>query len=76
MARRGRIESIDITEDDSLSSRSVAQIPSVAWSDQGNRFQGLTGARVDPEKGKDVHLIDWWDDHDNEVRRPSPACLL
>lgn len=76
MAQQGHIASVDNPEDDNFSNGSVTQIPSVAWSDQGNRFQGLTGARIDPEKGKDVHLIDWWDDHDKEVRRPNSDCLL
>lgn len=71
MARQGLTEPGDKSEEDSLSDSLAAQIPSVAWSDQGNTFQGLTGARIDTEKGKDVHLVDWWDDHDKEVCRPN-----
>lgn len=76
MARRGITEPLEVEENDSHSSRTVSQLPSVAWSDQGRRFQGLTGVRIDPEKGKDVHLIDWWDDHDKEVCRTNPEYLL
>lgn len=78
MAYHGRMDSIrdadgiadGVTRSSSRSSRieSMGRIPSSGWSDSGNRFQGLTGMRIDPEKGRDVYLIDWWDDKDQEVR--------
>lgn len=72
LAHRGRMDSVDIPEDDSFGTdKTVTEIPSVAWSQQGNRFQGLTGALIDPEKGKDVYLIDWWGGNDLEV---CPIC--
>lgn len=77
MAYHGRIDSIGdadevvdgVTRSSSRSPRieSMGRIPSSGWSDSGNCFQGLTGMRIDPEKGKDVYLIDWWDDKDQEV---------
>lgn len=77
MAYHGRMDSIGdadgvvdgVTRSSSRSSRieSMGRIPSSAWSDREDRFQGLTGMRIDPEKGKDIHLIDWWDEKDQEV---------
>lgn len=77
MAYHGRMDSIGeadgitdgVTPRSSRCSRieSMGRIPSSAWSDRGNRFQGLTGMRINPEEGKDIHLIDWWDDKDQEV---------
>lgn len=76
MAYHGRMDSIGdadgiadgVTRSSSRSSsiQSMGRIPSSGWSDGGNHFQGLTGMQIDPEKGKDVYLIDWWDDKDQE----------
>lgn len=84
MAYHGRMDSIGdadgiadgVTRSSSRSSRieSMGRIPSSGWSDSGNRFQGLTGMRIDPEKGKDIYLIEWWDEKDQEVR--SRLCCI
>lgn len=72
MAYHGRMDSISDADGNaaipSSSIESMGRIPSSAWSDGDRRLQGLTGMRIDPEKGKDVHLIDWWDENDQEVR--------
>ncbi|PYH89290.1 hypothetical protein BO71DRAFT_434920 [Aspergillus ellipticus CBS 707.79] len=47
-------------------SASMTQVPSSAWSQDGQRYQGMTGASIDPEKGRDVNVVDWWDDNDPE----------
>lgn len=68
MAYHGRTDSTDIPDGDTFDMDwPVSQIPSRAWSNGSRRFQGLTGVRIDPEKGKDVHLVDWWDENDPEV---------
>ena len=80
LAYHGRTGSVNIPDGDTLrpsgSSESGARagadagarrIPSSAWWHGGSQFQGLTGTRIDPEKGKDVYLVDWWDENDPEV---------
>lgn len=77
LAYHGRTGSVDIPDGDTLgggvSSRSgsagagARRIPSTAWWHGETQFQGLTGTKIDPEKGKDVHLVDWWDENDPEV---------
>ena len=75
MARLGRMDSVEVPEDDSVgTNESFTQTPSAAWSHEGDRFQGLTGVRIDPEKGKDVYLIGWWDDNDQEVHPIQSQC--
>lgn len=73
LAYHGRTGSVDIPDGDTLrgSSESAGagarRIPSSAWWHRGLQYQGLTGTRIDPEKGKDVYLVDWWDENDPEV---------
>lgn len=45
----------------------VRNVPSRPWEENGQRFQGLTGEKVDPEKGTDIMMVDWWDDKDQDV---------
>ncbi|PWY84823.1 MFS general substrate transporter [Aspergillus heteromorphus CBS 117.55] len=44
----------------------ITQYPSQAWSSNGQRYQGMTGATINPEKGRDVNVVDWWDENDRE----------
>jgi DHA1 family multidrug resistance protein-like MFS transporter len=68
MAYRGRIAGDEIPDEDIFSLvQSISRIPSTAWEHSGHRFQGLTGVRINPEHGKDVSVIDWWDENDSEV---------
>lgn len=67
LAYHGRMDSVSIPEDHQLAlSESVTRIPSTAWTHRGHNFQGLTGVRINPEQGKDVNVIDWWDENDPE----------
>ncbi|KAH8434334.1 MFS transporter [Aspergillus melleus] len=67
LAYHGRMDSVTIPEDHQLAhSETVARIPSSAWTHHGHKYQGLTGVRINPEKGKDVNVIDWWDEDDPE----------
>ncbi|OJJ41816.1 hypothetical protein ASPWEDRAFT_167815 [Aspergillus wentii DTO 134E9] len=69
MAYHGRVDSIDSPEDDDdavSNGASVSRIPSTAWTHKGHKYQGLTGVRINPEKGKDVNVIDWWNEKDIE----------
>lgn len=45
----------------------VRNVPSRPWEENGQRFQGLTGEKVDPEKGTDIMMVDWLDDKDQDV---------
>ncbi|RAH67998.1 MFS transporter [Aspergillus aculeatinus CBS 121060] len=68
MAHEGRVDSaINVPDEDYHSPREhLSRIPSTAWEHRGHNFQGLTGVRINPEKGKDVNVIDWWDENDQE----------
>lgn len=35
-------------------------------------YNSASGVRVDPEKGKDKHVIDWYGPDDPQVRLPAP----
>lgn len=47
----------------------VRNVPSRPWEENGQRFQGLTGEKVDPEKGTDIMMVDWLDDKDQDNPR-------
>ncbi|TPR01337.1 Sugar (and other) transporter family protein [Aspergillus niger] len=69
MAYTGRPDADEVPEPERFSAadtESMTRVPSTAWSHNGRRYQGITGAAIDPEKGRDVTIIDWWDDHDPE----------
>ncbi|PYI31217.1 multidrug resistance protein-like protein [Aspergillus indologenus CBS 114.80] len=68
MAHEGRVDSaINVPDEEHHSPREhLSRIPSTAWEHSGHNFQGLTGVRINPEKGKDVNVIDWWDENDQE----------
>lgn len=36
--------------------------------DDGHTYNNASGMRVDPEKGKDIHVIDWYGPDDADVR--------
>lgn len=57
----------EVHGDDEEHGAGARRIPSRAWEQRGRRFQGLTGVKIDPEKGKDVSVIDWADENDPEV---------
>jgi DHA1 family multidrug resistance protein-like MFS transporter len=68
MAHKGRIAGDRIPDEDVLTpTQPVSRIPSTAWEHRGHRFQGLTGVRINPEHGKDVSVVEWWDENDSEV---------
>ncbi|PWY95924.1 MFS general substrate transporter [Aspergillus sclerotioniger CBS 115572] len=68
MANTGRIEADDAeaASDDRPDSGSMTRVPSSTWSDHGRRVQGMTGVTIDPEKGRDTAVVDWWGDDDPE----------
>ncbi|PYI11074.1 MFS general substrate transporter [Aspergillus sclerotiicarbonarius CBS 121057] len=70
MAYTGHLEPENVPEDvpepDRADSGSMTRVPSSTWSDNGRRYQGMTGVNIDPEKGRDTVIVDWWDDHDPE----------
>ena len=37
-----------------------------ASSDDENNINEPSGVKVDPEKGRDKHVISWWGEHDTE----------
>jgi DHA1 family multidrug resistance protein-like MFS transporter len=39
-------------------------------SEELQNAQGASGVKVDPEKGKDKHVIDWYGPEDPQVRAP------
>lgn len=70
MAYTGRIDAEEVPEtvsDDRADSGSMTRVPSSTWSDNGRRVQGMTGVTIDPEKGRDTAVVDWWGDNDPEV---------
>jgi DHA1 family multidrug resistance protein-like MFS transporter len=81
MAYTGRINGDSVPDEDvSTRTQSISRIPSTAWEHRGHQFQGLTGVRINPEHGKDVNVIDWWDENDAEVHSRfhiiAIACML
>lgn len=45
----------------------VTNVPSRTFTREGIVHQGMTGERVDPEKGLDYLIITWWNENDQEV---------
>lgn len=66
-AHTGSVDSANDNRSDTDNPPRVRTIPSSTWEENGQRFQGITGERVDPEKGRDVLVVDWWDGNDPEV---------
>ncbi|GKZ27878.1 hypothetical protein AbraIFM66951_005476 [Aspergillus brasiliensis] len=69
MAYTGRPDADGVPEPERVSTadtESMTRVPSTTWSHNGRRYQGITGATIDPEKGRDVTIVDWWDEHDPE----------
>ena len=61
MAYTGRPDADEVPEPERFSAadtESMTRVPSTAWSHNGRRYQGITGAAIDPEKGRDVTIID------------------
>lgn len=80
VARHGRTGSRDSSDDLNDSSHAespprVTNVPSRSWEEDGQIFQGMTGEEVDPEKGLNVLIVDWWDDKDPEVSFHVLICL-
>jgi MFS transporter, DHA1 family, multidrug resistance protein len=58
-------------QDATRSTRSNERSP----SSQSTAVNSIAGVRVDPEKGKDVHVVDWYGPDDPEVCLSSELCI-
>jgi DHA1 family multidrug resistance protein-like MFS transporter len=69
MAHHGTVEPPEEESEDLNNARGVRArgSDSSARTEVGDGYNVASGARVDPEKGKDKHVIDWYGNDDPQV---------
>jgi DHA1 family multidrug resistance protein-like MFS transporter len=74
MAHHGTAEPPEEESEDLNNARGVRarDSDSSVRTEVGDGYNVASGAKVDPEKGKDKHVIDWYGDDDPQVN-PSPS---
>jgi DHA1 family multidrug resistance protein-like MFS transporter len=61
-------EEAAVLSDSNFSTRNPAQDTAQKLVDGGNApANEFSGTKIDPEKGRDLHIVDWWGPNDPEV---------
>ena len=56
------------TRDESIGSHPLSSAPSQTQvPDDGHTYNIASGVKVDPENGKDIHVVDWYGPDDPDV---------